>query len=241
VLAHANAAGNPLIPIFSPAHFHIQQKAISMSDSNMLTTLTQERSMLCTNDGWAAAAAEAGERNILGTLLKFSDSRWTAGKEQTQVETGTKLVAIATVAMWVRWEDRKPVEYRIREKDGRLPEREELGHTEKARWELGTDGEPKDPWQNTRLVYLVNPDTGEAFTYSTSSVGGRSAVSDLANQITRMRNTHPDVSPIVELRAAEMKTKHGKKSKPVFKVVDWRKPGEPSGLDRAADHVGASP
>jgi len=37
-----------------------------------------------------------------------------------------------------------------------------------------------------------------------------------------MRTVHPDAVPIVELRAAEMPTKFGKKSRPVFKVVGWR-------------------
>jgi hypothetical protein len=60
------------------------------------------------NDGWNDAAQEAGERTIRGTLLKFADWRWTAGKEATPIEDGTKLVALATAAMWVRWENGKP-------------------------------------------------------------------------------------------------------------------------------------
>ena len=54
-------------------------------------------------DGWNDAAVEAAERTIRGTLLKFADWRWTAGKEATPIADGTKLVALATVAMWVRW------------------------------------------------------------------------------------------------------------------------------------------
>ena len=33
---------------------------------------------------------------------------------------------------------------------------------------------------------------------------------------------HADAVPIVELRAVEMPTRFGKKSKPVFKIVAWR-------------------
>ena len=174
------------------------------------------------SDGWNDAAQEAGERTIRGTLLKFADWRWTAGKEATPVENGTKLVALATVAMWVRWEDSKPVEYRFREPGRRLPDREELGHDDESLWDKGPGGEPQDPWRNTRLVYLIDPSTAEAFTFSTSSWGGRSAVIDLGDQIARMRSVHPDAVPIVELRAMEMPTKYGKKSKPAFKVVGWK-------------------
>jgi hypothetical protein len=115
------------------------------------------------NDGWNDAAQEAAERTIRGTLLKFADWRWTAGKEATEIAIGTKLVALATTAGWVRWEDSKPAEYRMRQPGRRLPEREELGYDDQDDWEEGPSGDPKDPWQNTRWVYLVDPQTAEMF------------------------------------------------------------------------------
>jgi hypothetical protein len=189
-----------------------------MSDHQSLI----EQQHIPADDGWDDAAAEAGERIIRGQLLKFADWRWTIGKEATPVENGTRLVALATAAMWVRWEDGKPVEYRVRQPGQRLPEREALGFTDVTKWEIGPGGEPKDPWANTRLVYLVDPDTAEAYTFSTSSLGGRAAVIELGDQIARMRATHPDAAPIVELRAAEMPTRFGRKSKPALKVVGWK-------------------
>lgn len=69
------------------------------------------------------------------------------------------------------------------------------------------------------LMYLVDPQTAEEFTFSTSSLGGREI--NLAGQIKRVRGKHPDAVPLVELGAAPMKTKFGRKSKPVLKVVDW--------------------
>ena len=191
-----------------------------MSDNHSLMQQQPAAAPAC--DGWGDAAAEASERMIRGTLLKFADWRWTTGKEATPVADGTKLVALATVAMWVRWEDKKPAEYRMREPGRRLPDREELGHTDRSQWDKDLSGEPQDPWRNTRLVYLVDPSTAAAFTFSTSSWGGRGAVSDLGDQIARMRSVHPDAVPIVELRAAKMPTKRGPKSKPVFKVVGWK-------------------
>jgi hypothetical protein len=191
-----------------------------MSDNH--TAIQKQQIALPADDGWGDAAKEAGERPIRGTLLKFADWRWTMGKEATPVEAGIRLVAMATQAMWVRWEDGKPVEYRAREPGRRLPDRDELGHDDKELWEEGPDGEPKDPWQSTRLVFLVDPQTAEAFTFSTSSWGGRDAVNNLGDQIARMRSAHPDAVPIVELGAAEMPTKYGRKSKPLFKIVGWK-------------------
>jgi hypothetical protein len=179
-----------------------------------------------TDDGWNDAAVEAHQRVIRGTLLKFADWNWTRGKEAIPIEKGKKLAALGTAAAQVRWEQGKPVEYRMRQPGKPLPDREELGSTDKAAWETGPDGKtPRDPWQSTRLVYLVDPDTAEAFTFSTSSWGGREAVINLGDAIARMRAAHPNALPIVALEAAPMITRFGKKSKPVFRIVDWKAAG----------------
>jgi len=150
------------------------------------------------DDGWGDAAGDTGERLIKGQLIKFADWRWTIGKEREEVAPGRRFEALATAACWQHWKDQDETE-----------------------WEFfGAD--PQDPWRNTRLVYLLDPRTMEDFTFSTSSYGGRAAVSDLGEQITRMRLVHADAVPIVELSAMEMPTKYGPKSKPVFKVVSWK-------------------
>jgi len=177
---------------------------------------------IITDDGWNDAAVEANGRVLRGTLLRFHDWNWTKGKEASPIEKGTKLIAIGTTA-WSRWAAGKPVEYRMRQSGKPLPDREELGNTDTTAWEIGPDGKtPRDPWQSTRLVYLVDPDTAEAFTFSTSSFGGREAVTDLAGAISRMRSAHPNALPVVSLEAAAMPTKYGRKSKPLFKVVGWK-------------------
>jgi hypothetical protein len=175
-----------------------------------------------TDDGWADAAAENAERVIKGMLLKFNEWHYTKGKEGIEVEEGTTLVALGTAAAWVKWSGGKPVEYIMRQPGKKLLERDELGSLEQTGWEFGPDGQPKDPWQNTRFVYLVDPVSAEAYTFVTASWGGRQAVNDLAEQIQRVRYAKPGASPIVELRAEPWMTKFGRKSKPFFKVIDWR-------------------
>lgn len=173
-------------------------------------------------DGWNDAAKESGGRTIRGRILRFADWRWTCGKEQAPVPPGTRLIALETVAAWVRWENNRPVEQRVRPPGGRLQDREELGFDDERLWEFGPGGTPTDPWRDTRYVYLVSPSDAAAFTFSTSSFGGRRAVADLGDQIARMRTVHADATPLVELSAAEMPTQYGRKSKPVFKIVAWR-------------------
>jgi hypothetical protein len=111
------------------------------------------------------AAAESTERVIKGPLLKFANGNWSRGKEGTNIEEGTKLVALDTAAAWVKWSDGRPVEYRLRQLGHRLPERKDLGDLDERNWEMGLDGKPKDPWQNTRFVYLIDPVSAEAFTF----------------------------------------------------------------------------
>jgi hypothetical protein len=94
---------------------------------------------------------------------------------------------MATAAAWVNWQSGRPVEYRVRKPGSALPEREELGDLDPSNWEIGANGQPQDPWRNTRFVHLVEPATAAAFTFSTASFGGRDAVTKLADQVARMR------------------------------------------------------
>jgi hypothetical protein len=173
------------------------------------------------NDGWDAAAAEGGERVLRGDLLKFSDGHWTVGREALPAKMGLRLVAMGTAAAWVRWAGGKPDRYVVRQPNVPFPEREELGDHDEALWEPGPDNKPRDPWQSTRFVHLVYPETASAYTFSTTSWGGRGCVIDLADAITRYRCARPGAAPVVELDAAPMQTRFGKKWKPVLRIVDW--------------------
>jgi len=157
-----------------------------LSTTNLPTT-TQQHLPATIDDGWDDAAAEIASKVLRGTLLKFADWKWIKGAEATEVEEGTQLVALGTTAAWVKWQGGKPVQYVMRQPGQKLPDREELGDLDEALWELGPDNKPRDPWQSTRFVYLLDPISVEMFTFSTSSAGGRSAVIDLADQIARMR------------------------------------------------------
>jgi hypothetical protein len=188
--------------------------------------MTHEIAIARSIDGWDDIAAEANERVLRGTLLKFSDWNWTRGKEVEPVKRGTQLVAIGTAAAWVKWKDGKPAETRLREPGTKMPDREQLGDLDPVTWEAGPDNKPRDPWRNTRFVYLIDPNTAEAFTFSTSSWGGLEAVINLGDAIARMRLAHPNAMPIVALEAAPMITRYGRKSKPTFKIVGWKAAGD---------------
>jgi hypothetical protein len=188
----------------------------------MNTAVQTYEAHLPVDDGWAGAADEEAERLIKGSLLRFHDWRFLAGKQATVIHPGTQLIALGTVALWQRWEGGKIVEVCVRAPGKLLPPREDLEHLDAAKWEKDANGMSRDPWQNTRLVYFAHPVSAAMYTFSTSSGGGRSAVSALAGAIKRMRTAHPNAVPVVELRAEEMRTKFGLKSKPAFDIVGWK-------------------
>src|SRR5262249_60136629 len=178
-----------------------------------------------TGEGGEGGAAEAHDGFLGGTLLNCAAWTWPGGKEPEPVKRGTQLVAIGTAAAWVKWKDGKPAETRLREPGTKMPDREELGDLDKAQWEVGPDKTPRDPWRNTRFVYLVDPHSAEALTYSTSSWGGREAVINLGDAIARMRMAHPNAMAIVALEAAPMNTPYGGKSTPTYTIIGWRLEG----------------
>jgi len=190
---------------------------------NALTTIdaNEQLSIFNADDGWADAAADYADNVLRGELIKCTDGHWSMGRDSTPLKPDTRLVALGTVAAWVKWQDGKPTEYRVRKSGERFADRDELGDADETEWETGPDDKPRDSWQNTRFVHFVDPATAGAFTYSTSSWSGRSAVIALGDQITRMRVARPGAAPVVEFGSAPQQTKYGKKMKPVLKVVGW--------------------
>jgi hypothetical protein len=220
-----------------------KQQSDEHSKPNLPIT-PQQHQPANSDDGWSDAAAESATNLIRGTLLKFADWKWRKGVEATEVPTGTQFVAVGTAAAWVYWRGGKPDRDRdiVREPGKPLPDRKELGELDQSAWELGPDGKPRDPWVNTRFVYFLDPVSVEMLTFSTSSFGGRSAVSALGDQIIRMRNfSKSNALAVVELGAAEMKTKFGLKSKPVLKIVRWYRSGDGTDTANGTPQVGSGP
>jgi hypothetical protein len=173
------------------------------------------------DDGFAVQDRDGGSL-ISGKMLKFTDGKFFVDKVE-QVPIGTKLAAVAMITAWVHWKDGKPVEHRVTLAGEKHPEREELPDQDESLWPNGLNGEPEEPWKDTRYLHLVNQETGADFTFVTDSFGGRRGVSELRRQIANVRGVRPNAMPIVELASVSMKTKFGIKPRPEFKVIDWRK------------------
>jgi len=194
------------------------------------------------DDGVNDAANDAAERIFGGRpILKYADRQYTIGVDRNEVEMGTRRIFLSTRHYWQPWvpdpddpDKSKPGKPVIRQAGQRLPERDELrpAYDDQSQWRV-YNGQPQDPWQETRAILLEDPETGEQCVFVTNSGGGRSAVMDLCAEIQRTREVLPGARPMIELRWANMPTNHGMKSKPLFKVVGWKRPDNAPGPDNA--------
>jgi hypothetical protein len=180
------------------------------------------------DDGWEQ---EAGTSRLLrGNLLRFSDRQWSYGRDARPMPTNVQLVALSIRVAWVRWENKKPVEAKVRMRGQPFPTRDELGDNDQAKWARRPDGSLADPWQLTKHLLMLDTKLGAVYTYVTTSGGGFGAIRDLADQVAFMRGVRPGAVPIAELNSADMETRYGRKSRPVFRVTGWHGGGEPTKL-----------
>jgi hypothetical protein len=103
-----------------------------------------------------------------------------------------------------------------------MPDRKDLGDTDQAKWEIGLDGKPADPWQHHIYLVLQNCATGELFTFATSTDTGRRAAGNLLRHYDRLTKTHPDMYPVVRLKVGGFNHRDervGWVSTPMFAVV----------------------
>ena len=102
----------------------------------------------------------------------------------------------------------------IDELNAKIPENE---------WELGLNAKPRPPWQLNWVVYLLNPETADTYTFLNSTAGARIAVERLEDKFHWMRRMRgPGVVPIVRLDSRPMKTNFGQKMRPEFTILEWR-------------------
>jgi hypothetical protein len=170
------------------------------------------------------------QRTIVGNLLKFSKGDWTYGEQNEELPAGKKLIANMEELLvgWVRWEDNKPTDQIMGRVVDRFkaPKRGELGDDDKEKWELDTaTHQPRDPWQLTNYLVLMDPDDKEdLYTFATASRGGLNAIGALCKEYGQKGRTKPDQFPIVELGVDSYNhpnKQFGRIKVPTLEIVGW--------------------
>ena len=178
--------------------------------------------------GEYARAAGAGGQ----LLLKFTKyGAFEYGREGEELPKGKRLIAHMPELEvgYQHWVDGHPEEWvgggRLRE--GHVPPpRHTLPHTDKALWESFDDGRPKDPLVFTNKLPISDPETGESYTFTTSSKGGLGAVGQLCEAYDALLISDPDSGklPIIELGSnsySHRNREYGKILFPTFAIVGW--------------------
>jgi hypothetical protein len=166
--------------------------------------------------------------HIVGQLLKFSKGDYLAGQDNTDIPLGTKLAAIMDQLMvgWIKWQDARPVEHIMGlVASGYVPKkRAELDDNDEDSWETDDDGHPRDPWQYSNYLIVVDQKEKTPFTFTTSSKGGIGAIGELCKYYGKAMRERPDDYPVIELGVGSyphrVKTL-GRIKYPIFKPVGW--------------------
>ena len=204
----------------------LSENTIQERESNMANNLTTPRNTEI--DPYAEFGDEfGGLSHIHGDLLRFTKhGKYRAGQEQDEVEDGTRVLAYMPGLQkgYVKWQNQQPVKHVIGlvAEGFRPPEREELGDLDQDLWnELS--GKKIDPWQYTAYIPMLD-DTGQLYTYVTSSKGGLSMLSELSKKYAARRKMHPDDIPIIKLNSRSYDhPDYGETFAPVFKIDGWAK------------------
>jgi hypothetical protein len=178
--------------------------------------------------GWDG---ESETRSIVqGRIIKCVDGIWTHADDGTRVPESARLLAIGTLVTLTHWQNQKPVEELVGSPGQPLPSIDDLNdQIPQEEWEMGLDGKPRAPWVKNFVVYLVDEDSADKYTFKNSTAGAMRAVAELKDRVsTKSYLVGGPALPVVQLSSREMQTRFGRKIRPHFKVIDWRNAGAPA-------------
>src|SRR5262249_632065 len=154
-------------------------------------------------DAFADLADKVSPKFIQGELLRFTKGDYIAGEKDEIIPLGTKMVVAMDSLQqgWVRWENGKPVEHHmVLVKNGEpIKRRTELGYDDRSAWDKDSGGEPRDPWQITYYLPMMD-ETMQVFTFTTTSRGGANAIGGVCRSYSRSLQAHAKEFPVIELQ-----------------------------------------
>ena len=149
---------------------------------------------------------EIAPASIVGSMIKFTkNGEYATSDDDTVIGDDMDFVALVdqTLIGFIKFNGEGAPPDRVM---GLLyegfvrPARSSLPDLDQSKWEMGLDGRPADPWQHHVYLVLQKAETGELFTFVTSSITGRRAIGMLLRHYDRMQRTHPDQYPVIRLK-----------------------------------------
>jgi hypothetical protein len=159
---------------------------------------------------------------IKGMLVKFANDATWIDTNDDKLPANLELVVIDVKRVSQKWIDQKPVETRELEPGEKFPDVEALNEAApKDEWHEA-DGKMHGPWQNQHIVYLLNFETMDRYSYPTGTVGGSIAIRELVDKTNWMRKLRGSgIYPRVALRDVFMHTRWGGRQRPYFEIKGW--------------------
>jgi hypothetical protein len=168
---------------------------------------------------------------IQGNLIKFTNEAQWVLRDGNELSANLELIVVDVARIVQKWWDQQPVETIILEPHQKFPDIEEMNEkVPRKEWIEGPDGKPRGPWQAQHVVYLLDPNPMDKYTFPTGTTGGRIAVGDLRDKIIlRRRLQGPNVYPVVRLSDTFFPTRYGGRQRPSFKIERWVRLGGEGG------------
>jgi hypothetical protein len=143
--------------------------------TNEVTSYEQD-----TDDGFSASSRSS--RVGRGSYIKWNDKQGWVDRDGIAVPSPLLVVGVNEILR--RWKDNVAEDI----VDKPLPSADDLNSAiPVSEWEIGVDGTPRKPWAHNVVVYLVNLETGETYTYAAPTVGAHMAYDALKDAVITMR------------------------------------------------------
>ena len=166
------------------------------------------------------------DRVLLGMPAYWSaETKW-VDRDGLPIPPTPKLV-LRMRTILRRWLDKKPSDII----EHPLPDVDELNASVPKPWPIGLNGQEEPPYAVHYVVNFCDPQNGATYTYANKTYGSKLAYERLEEQVAVVSALRgATVVPVVLLDQAPMKTVNfGMKSRPHFKVVDFKVPPDSSG------------
>jgi hypothetical protein len=152
------------------------------------------------------------------------------GADAVTIPNGTLVVGQMSYLshVWSKWEDQKRTGREVAMVGNwEIPKRrDQLDDFDQSFWATDEEtGQPKDPWQQSFELPMVNAETDELWIFSTNSKGGVAAVKKLSGAYGRGQNKHPGCYPVIELSSGGYQhpiRSRGYINTPLLSITDWQ-------------------
>jgi hypothetical protein len=162
---------------------------------------------------------------IQGVKIKFSNDATWLERDDNEMPPNLELVAVAIGRYVQRWQDQQPIETIPIASEQPFPDIDAMNEkVPRKEWTNGPDGQPRGPYHACSVVYLVNLNTMDRYSFPapTVTIGSSIAVRELRDKIMFMRRLRgPNAYPVIVLSDTFFPTRFGGRQRPHFKIVRW--------------------